>query len=702
MKQLSIFSLLLTALLFSGFQVRAQEECGFDDLHQRLLKEDSAFKKGVEEADRQWASFSRLIKTSGRQFSFLDDDVYEIPVVVHILHPGSPYGTKYNPTDEEVIDWIEYLNQVYSAEYPSYLPEGGGGVKIPVKFTLAKWDPDRQPTTGIERIDMSGDQVFVDNGVRLNSSGRTISEISKMFQWPKEIYYNIYITSKIDGADGYTGGQTAGFAVLGISNLLSAADGAYILEAYSRAGYPTLPHEIGHAFGLYHTWEGGSGTTCPPNVNCEEDGDKVCDTDPSKSLLGTCPAPSTINPCTGNPYGTNGVQHNFMNYTNCVRNHFTPGQAERMIFMLTNYRRGLLYSRALSETVPAPNPVPIPAVCNPSGVGYPDVDLGAGPVGVVLDSLMHFSSPYLASSNPVFYEDFTVSPINLVHTTLTAGTAYDLSVSTVNNQQRVKVYIDYNNDGAFTEDEAVMESFTTTPGSFTHTASIVPPETAVKNTALRMRVIADLYIPSYNLTPCGMMLGAGQVKDYSVTIIPAGVVFTGLTSFTGRVSGGNTAVLQWHIENTPLQVGKFELERSTDGQNFTQISTINRENGVKDYRYEDVIDNPAQRYYYRLKVLNGDRPEYSKVISLSFDTRNNFLVTVFPNPVTDIMTVRSYSPIKAIHVFDVYGRKVISRAEAGVINREVKLNFNKYPSGVYLIQVVDVNDGVSVKRVMKE
>ncbi|WP_114790245.1 M43 family zinc metalloprotease [Niabella yanshanensis] len=55
----------------------------------------------------------------------------------------------------------------------------------------------------------------------------------------------------------------------------------------------TLTHELEHAFGLYHTFEGGDQTNCPPmtdGTNCTTIGDKVCDTDPVKNLLHGGPA----------------------------------------------------------------------------------------------------------------------------------------------------------------------------------------------------------------------------------------------------------------------------------------------------------------------------------------------------------------------------------------------------------------------------
>ncbi|MBK9758967.1 MAG: hypothetical protein IPO90_03075 [Flavobacteriales bacterium] len=53
-----------------------------------------------------------------------------------------------------------------------------------------------------------------------------------------------------------------------------------MLTAYMQSS-SVLAHELGHAFNLYHTFEGDvNGTACPPNSNCGTDGDQVCDIPP--------------------------------------------------------------------------------------------------------------------------------------------------------------------------------------------------------------------------------------------------------------------------------------------------------------------------------------------------------------------------------------------------------------------------------------
>lgn len=333
----AIFGLLL--LLFITPVFAQHQPCGFDILHNRLLKNDRHYRSRIaaqQESIRQYIErhkSSLSAKTNGTLAP-----LYTIPVVVHIVHTGGTIGSIYNPTDAQIISTINYLNQVYDGTYPG--TQGVGDIQI--QFVLAQRDPNCNPTNGINRINGSSVSGYVADGIDLSGgSGADELDIKNLIRWNTSNYYNIWVVNKIEGFDGTAGSGTAGFAYF--PGASSSYDGTVMIATQMTAGAQTLPHEIGHALALYHPFQGSSGSTCPANTNCNTQGDEVCDTDPITQPSGfVCRSSATTNTCTGTGYNIN-TESNYMNYTNC-HTLFTAGQKARMLAAMSLPSRSSLAS----------------------------------------------------------------------------------------------------------------------------------------------------------------------------------------------------------------------------------------------------------------------------------------------------------------------------------------------------------------------
>lgn len=274
---------------------------------------------------------------------------YIIPVVVHVMHTGGTVGSVYNPSDADINGAIDYLNQVYSGTYTGMEApvEGGSVVDMELKFVLAKRTPGCGYTNGIERIDASAIPDYAANGVNSkNNNGITDLELKNYSRWNAADYYNIWLVNKIDGKDGTSGQFTAGYAYF--AGAPANVDGTVMLATQMKFGQKTLPHEMGHAFNLYHTFNGSElNTSCPTNSNCSTEGDGVCDTDPvSNNVNGSGVYDFTpragLNSC-GSLNFTRNTEHNYMAYTS-KHTLFTNGQKDRVQAAMSLTSRASLFA----------------------------------------------------------------------------------------------------------------------------------------------------------------------------------------------------------------------------------------------------------------------------------------------------------------------------------------------------------------------
>ena len=115
-----LFFIGLLFLFVWGF---GQEICGFDKLlaeqermHPELLAKRIATEENLHK-EGATSVLSRLRKKYvGKQIKTTkgaSQTIYESPVVVHVIVPANaPIGSEFNPTDEQILTWIEKTNKI--------------------------------------------------------------------------------------------------------------------------------------------------------------------------------------------------------------------------------------------------------------------------------------------------------------------------------------------------------------------------------------------------------------------------------------------------------------------------------------------------------------------------------------------------------------------------------------------------------------
>ncbi|WP_333807476.1 M43 family zinc metalloprotease [Flavobacterium sp.] len=274
--------------------------------------------------------------------------VITIPVVIHVIHNGDAYGTGENIRDEQVLSQIQVMNQDFRRM--SGTPGFGPGVDVEIEFCLAQTDPNGNPTTGINRVNL-GIASFDRAGVEGNLKPNTI--------WDPTQYLNMWtcrFSGDLNGVLGYAQFPSAsGLAGLAANGGAATTDG--VIMAYNAFGssaiYPaglylapydrgrTTTHEVGHWLGLRHIWGDGG---------CTVD-DFCADTPVAGAANFGCP--TGTDSCPTSP-GLDQIQ-NYMDYTDdtCM-DRFTQNQKERMLTVMSVSPRRASLASSTKCQAPAP------------------------------------------------------------------------------------------------------------------------------------------------------------------------------------------------------------------------------------------------------------------------------------------------------------------------------------------------------------
>lgn len=325
MRALVLLYILLSFLTLA----QAQERCGVKEMDE---ERSIAFEK--------WMQKKKAYKLKTQTASGPTEELYQIPVVFHIIHNGEPEGVGENLSEARILDQLDALNEDFQKMNPraSGVPSEFQAVEadIQIQFILARQDQDGLPTNGIIR--KQGGKP---------SYSFPFRDLKEESYWNAENYLNIWV-AETGGTIGYasfpetneitgiTGSETNpiydGVVVdddfLGTNDM---TDGSF--DSFGQ----TLTHEVGHYLGLLHIWGGSS---------CGND--HCVDTPPAGGHHGNSGSFPVLSPCTfpGPDSCTEDALPdmfmNFMDYTDdeCLFM-FTEDQKFRMRTVMENSPRRL-------------------------------------------------------------------------------------------------------------------------------------------------------------------------------------------------------------------------------------------------------------------------------------------------------------------------------------------------------------------------
>ena len=487
-----------------------------------------------------------------------------IPVVVHVLYSTASE----NISDAQIQSQIDVLNEDYHKlnTDANKVPAAFAGLAadIGIQFTLAKRDPNGLATNGIERKSSTTASWGTADNIKSTSTGG-------LNAWPMGQYLNLWVGTIGGGILGYA--QFPGGA--------AATDGVVISPVYfGRTGTVTSPydlgrtasHEVGHWLNLNHIWGDDQGA-CTGT-------DNVADTPNQGSENYGKPVFPHVS-CSNGPNGDM-----FMDYMDYVDDNamfmFSNGQSQRMnaLFASGGARVALLTSQGGVAPGGGGTPPPTGTYCASQGtsvayeylaqVALGSINRTSGADGGYYNGTASSTSIAQGSAQTITYKAGFVS------------TAYT---------ENVKVYIDYNQNGVFTDAGETVASGTVSTATAA-TGAFTVPATA-KTGATRLRVVMS---DNAATTSCGSY-SYGETEDYTVNITTGGTTPPPTTSYCA--SKGTSQAYEYI---SLVQLGSINRTSGADGgyYNGTATSTSVAAGSSQTISYQTGFVGSAYAEYFRI------------------------------------------------------------------------------------------------------
>lgn len=136
------------------------------------------------------------------------------------------------------------------------------------------------------------------------------------------------------------------------------------------------------------------------------------------------------------------------------------------------------------------------------------------------------------------------------------------------------------------------------------------------------------------------------------------------------------------------------MEHSADAEQYTRLSIIEAagNSSVKKY-YSYIHKNPIWgTNYYRLKMVDQNlSSEHSPVRDVMFDTENNVVITLYPNPASQFVNLKieglASSDQLRLKIDDINGRKMLTKSLKASAPLIYQVNTANFSTGIYLVRV---------------
>ena len=341
--------------------------------------------------------------------------------------------------------------------------------------------------------------------------------------------------------------------------------------------------------------------------------------------------------------------------------------------------------------------------------------------------------PVIATSKDIVFGSYTPASNGSYQCIITLGDCITkvvtVNLNSINCSQPLAksglgdyVWNDTNNSGIQEASEMGVSGITVTLFAADGVTSLATTTTDISGFYSFPNLTAGSYVVGFSGLPSGYLFSSanGTLNDAGnsdanangktvvITLadnefnmnVDAGIYYSlpvTLISFNAKALD-NGVLLNWSTA-TETNSDRFEIERSMNGKTWSSIGTV-RSHGesstLKKYDFTDAAPFDGDNFY-RLRMVDSDLTfAFSRIQHVSFSAGKQ--VTVFPNPVTDMLYVKGLDQgkIKELSILNAKGDRVF-RSTRSVAQG---VNVSQLPAGIYTVSVKRIDGKIQAFKVM--
>ena len=178
-----------------------------------------------------------------------------------------------------------------------------------------------------------------------------------------------------------------------------------------------------------------------------------------------------------------------------------------------------------------------------------------------------------------------------------------------------------------------------------------------------------------------------------------GVLPVHFLSVNASLATKENALIKWTVATPTVNAKEFEVEYSSNGNNWATLATIAITNSNQAQYGFSHLQVPAGNLYYRIKETDNDGSHvYSSIVLLRNNTSASSYI-VYPNPANNALQIVASGNINGeiiIELFDAVGRKMFSKQMS---NSTEDINTSRLSNGAYVLKI-SANGKVETQKVL--